>query len=99
MKQWIIDSIIGEVSHFFLIFQVFLGYIQYVCNEMGTFGSEGVTPRPAEYENATALYIYRVKYLYVYTLSISVQSGIRVRKHSSKIYSHHIVQVQCYHST
>jgi len=41
--------------------------------------------------------ICRVKYLYVYTLSILVQSGIRVRKHSDIIYSNITVQVHCYH--
>ena len=56
-----------------------------------------VTPRPIEYGNTTATYIRRVKYPYIYTLSISVQSGIRIRKNSGNIHSNITIQVHCYY--
>ena len=62
-----------------------------------SYPSGGVTPRPTGYGDATATYIHRIKYPYLYTLSISIQSGIRVQKHSINIDSNITVQVYCYH--
>ena len=38
------------------------------------------------------------KYPHIHTLSITIQSRIRVRKHSGKIYSNFTVQVHYYHT-
>jgi len=51
-----------------------------------------VMPRPVGYRNAIAMYI-RVENPHICTLSISVLSGIIVRKHNDKIRSNYIVQV------